>query len=98
MQERSLAQNQTRAHVFVSGIVQGVGYRMSTCEVANDLGLSGWVRNLPDGRVEAVFEGSRDVIEKMIDWCHRGNPPAVVKDVAVEYEVSEGIRGFNIRR
>lgn len=98
MQERSLQQNQTRAHVFVSGRVQGVGYRMSTYEVANDLGLNGWVRNLPDGRVEAVFEGSRDAVEQMIDWCHEGNPPAVVKDVAVKYEASEGIRGFDIKR
>lgn len=91
-------QKQIRARVIVSGKVQGVGYRMSTEEVANDLELNGWVRNLPDGRVEAVFEGSTDVVEKAIAWCRQGNPPAVVKDVAVEYEAPEGMRGFEIRR
>ena len=90
--------NHIRAHVFISGKVQGVGYRMSTWQVANDLKLSGWVRNLPDGRVEAVFEGSRDIVEEMIAWCHKGNPPAVVTDVIVEYETPEGIQGFDIRR
>ena len=91
-------QNQIRAHVFISGKVQGVGYRMSTWQVANDLRLSGWVRNLPDGRVEAVFEGSKDIVEEMLVWCHKGNPPAVVRDAIVEYETLEGIQGFDIRR
>lgn len=98
MQDSSPLPEQIRAHVFVSGRVQGVGYRMSTWEAATDLGLSGWVRNLPEGRVEAVFEGTRNVVEKMIHWCHQGNPAAVVKDVAVEYEQPEGIRGFDVRR
>lgn len=90
--------NHIRAHVFISGKVQGVGYRMSTWQVANDLRLSGWVRNLPDGRVEAVFEGSREIVEEMLVWCHKGNPPAVVRDTIVEYETPEGIQGFDIRR
>ena len=89
--------NQICAHVFVSGKVQGVGYRMSTWEEANRLGVGGWVRNLSDG-LEAVFEGSRDVVEKMILWCRRSHPPAQVKDVAVEYEVPQGRRKFEIRR
>ena len=93
----SPAQKQIRAHVFVSGKVQGVGYRMSTEEVANELELSGWVRNFPDGRVEAVFEGTKEVVEEMIAWCRQGNPPAVVENVAVEYEALEGMRGFEIR-
>lgn len=96
--QSSPSQKQIRAHVFVSGRVQGVGYRMSTEEVANDLELSGWVRNLPDGRVEAVFEGTKEVVEKMIAWCRQENPPAVVQDVAVEYEAPEGMQGFEIRR
>jgi acylphosphatase len=96
--QSSPLQNQVRAHVFVSGRVQGVGYRMSTWEVANDLGLSGWVRNLPDTRVEAVFEGQQNIVKEMITWCQKGNPPALVQDVAVEYETPEGIRGFDIRR
>lgn len=91
-------QKQIRARVFVAGRVQGVGYRISTWEVANDLKLNGWVRNLPNGRVEAVFEGSTDVVEKAIAWCRQGKPPAVVKDVAVEYEAPEGMQGFEIRR
>lgn len=88
----------TRAHVFVSGTVQGVGYRFSTVDQANQLGISGWVRNLPDDRVEAVFEGTPAAVEEMIHWCHKGPPAAVVKNVAVEYKESEGIRGFQIKR
>ncbi len=91
-------QGKIRAHVFVSGMVQGVGYRFSTLDTANHLGISGWVRNLPDGRVEAVFEGKRDVVEQMIRWCHGGPPAAVVKDVAVEYEAPEGLQEFQTRR
>lgn len=71
---------------------------MSTWEVATDLGLNGWVRNLPDNRVEAVFEGTKDVVEQMIRWCKQGPSSAVVKDVAVEYETPEGIEGFDIRQ
>lgn len=97
MQSSSL-HNPICAHVFVSGRVQGVGYRMSTYEVAKDLGVSGWVRNLPDGRVEAIFEGTRDVVEDMIAWCRRSNPPVLVKDVVVEYEAPQSRRGFEIRR
>ena len=95
---QSSLHNPICAHVFVSGKVQGVGYRMSTWEEANRLGVSGWVRNVSDGRVEAVFEGSRDVVEKMILWCRQSNPPAQVKDVAVEYEAPQGRRKFEIRR
>ena len=87
-----------RAHVFISGRVQGVGYRFSTLDRASELGISGWVRNLPDRRVEAVFEGSQAAVEEMIRWCNRGPRGAVVKDVAVDYEVPEGLQGFEIRR
>lgn len=65
---------------------------------AEGLGVKGWVRNLPDGRVEAVFEGSREVVEEMIRWCYKGPRAAVVKDVAVEYEELEGLLGFKIER
>lgn len=91
-------QDRFRAHVFVCGRVQGVGYRMSTAEMAADMGLYGWVRNLPDGRVEAIFEGTRELVEAAIAWCRQGNPPAIVKDVAVEYETPEGLQRFEIRR
>ena len=87
----------TRAHVFVSGIVQGVGYRFTTAKQAKQLGVSGWVRNLPDDRVEGVFEGTKAAVEEMIRWCHKGLLGAVVKDVIVEYE-PKGIREFEIKR
>ena len=68
MQE-PLPMQETRAHVFVSGIVQGVGYRFTTVEQAKQLGVTGWVRNLPDERVEGVFEGTKAAVEEMIRWC-----------------------------
>jgi acylphosphatase len=98
MSNPSPLNEQIRAHVFISGRVQGVGYRFSTLDRANELGISGWVRNLPDRRVEAVFEGSQTAVEEMIQWCDRGPRGAVVKDVAVGYEVPEGLRGFEIKR
>ena len=90
-------QETTRAHVFVSGIVQ-VGYRFTTAKQAKQLGVSGWVRNLPDERVEGVFEGTKAAVEQMIRWCHKGPLGAVVKDVMVEYEEPKGIREFEIKR
>ena len=90
--------NSIRAHVIVSGTVQGVGYRFSTLDEAKSRGITGWVRNLPDGRVEAVFEGSEEVVKEMIRWCHQGPPTSVVKDVIVEYQKSEGLQQFDIRR
>jgi acylphosphatase len=88
----------TRAHVFVSGRVQGVFYRATTREQARDRGVDGWVRNLDDGRVEAVFEGSADAVEAMVEWCHEGSSRARVDDVDVEYSVPEGVEGFEVRR
>ncbi|HIK39383.1 acylphosphatase [Thermoleptolyngbya sp. M55_K2018_002] len=90
--------NWVRAHVWISGKVQGVGYRFSTCDTATLLKINGWVRNLADGRVEAVFEGPGDRVQEMIRWCHQGPPTAVVKDVAVQYESPEYLRGFELRR
>ena len=95
-----------RVRVFVSGLVQGVGYRYSTMNQAKYFGLGGWVRNLPDGRVEAVFEGSKKAVEGMIDWCSRGPTSATVSELVWEYEDPEGdslrdryaSRTFEIRR
>lgn len=75
-----------RAHLFISGIVQGVGYRYHCRRQAQTLGLAGWVRNLDDGRVEAVLQGSREQVESMIRWCYRGPSEARVSDIAVTYE------------
>lgn len=86
-----------RVHVWVSGIVQGVFYRASTAEVARSAGLNGWVRNLPDGRVEAVLEGPRDAVEHVLEWMRSGPPRAVVEDVDAVEEPVEGLNGFAIR-
>ena len=89
--------DRTRAHVFVSGTVQGVYYRATTRDTARDAGVDGWVKNLPDGRVEAVFEGPEDAVESMVEWCHEGSPAAEVEDVEVEYEEPQNEAGFEIR-
>ena len=90
--------DRVRAHVFVSGTVQGVFYRATTREQATERGLDGWVENLADGRVEAVFEGPAPAVESMIEWCHEGSPQARVEDVSIDYEDPEGLDGFEIRR
>jgi acylphosphatase len=90
--------NQIRAHAFISGRVQGVGYRFSTQDAATEFGIKGWVRNLPDGRVEAVFEGTEAQVKQMLDWCHQGPRGAIVKSVEVQSETVEGLNGFEIRR
>ncbi len=79
-----------RAHVFVEGRVQGVFFRVETQRTAEEYNLKGWVRNIPDGRVEAMFEGEEDDIEKMIVWCHDGPSYAVVKKVEVHREDFKG--------
>lgn len=88
----------TRAHVFVSGKVQGVFYRATTRERANGTGADGWVKNLDDGRVEAVFEGAEDAVAGMVEWCQEGSPRARVDDVDVRWEDPEGLPSFEIRR
>mgnify|MGYP006282745147 FL=1 len=90
--------DRVRAHVFVSGRVQGVFYRATTRDTARDVGVDGWVQNIDDGRVEAVFEGPETRVEEMVDWCHDGSPSARVEDVQVEYEDPQGQDGFHIRR
>lgn len=87
---------QIRAQVLVSGKVQGVNYRFWTLKKARQLGINGWVRNLPDGRVEAVFEGDRAAVHQMVNWCHTGPAAASVKKVGVEESELEGIEGFEI--
>ena len=74
-----------RAHVFISGRVQGVFYRASTKNMAEQLGLKGWVRNTSDGLVEAVFEGEETAVKYMISWCHKGPISAEVSDVTLDY-------------
>ena len=90
--------HKVRAHVFVSGKVQGVGYRYSTVEKASELGVSGWVRNLGNGSVEAVFEGTSEIVEEIIGWCYEGSSAAIVSKVDVEFEKPENLTGFEFRR
>ncbi|MBW2306897.1 MAG: acylphosphatase [Deltaproteobacteria bacterium] len=87
-----------RAHVVISGRVQGVFFRAETQAMAIQRGLSGWVRNLPDGRVEAVFEGEKDAVDRAIAWCRHGPRHARVDDTDVrwEEEISE-CQGFKVR-
>lgn len=75
-----------RVHIFVEGKVQGVFFRQNTLYKAKELGVFGFVRNLPDGRVEAVFEGDKDKVEKMIDWAKEGPKYARVENCEVLYE------------
>ncbi|WP_248904938.1 acylphosphatase [Halocatena marina] len=90
--------DRTRAHVFVSGNVQGVFYRATTREKAQEQGVDGWVKNLEDGRVEAVFEGPPDAVEAMIEWCHTGSPQADVERVETEFSDPKGAQEFQVRR
>jgi len=88
--------NVVRAHVIVKGRVQGVFFRAETADMACTLGLSGWVRNLHDGSVEAVFEGDKDAVDEAIEWCWKGPTLARVEDVQVNWEEPEREHGFRI--
>ena len=88
-----------RAHVVVHGRVQGVWYRGSMLEEAERLRLGGWVRNRPDGTVEAEIEGDRADVDAMIAWARHGPPGARVADVSVEWVPPTGTQGgFAVRR
>jgi acylphosphatase len=79
-----------RAHVWITGRVQGVFFRAYTRDAAQMIGVTGWVRNLPDGRVEAVFEGESGKVEKMIEWCGEGSPMSRIEKVEILEEVYTG--------
>lgn len=90
-------ENKIRAHAIVRGRVQGVFFRMETKRAADRFGVSGWVRNLKDGTVEAVFEGDRDKVEAALDWCRHGPPYAAVAEVNVTMHAYTGeFDGFRI--
>ena len=86
-----------RAHVWIAGRVQGVAFRAYAVDEAAARGVTGWVRNSPDGRVEAVCEGERTAVEAMITWCRKGPPAARVSSVEVTWEEPTGEVGFGIR-
>jgi acylphosphatase len=87
-----------RAHVFISGMVQGVFFRSETRDEAKKLGVKGWVGNLSDGRVEAVFEGEEKNVKGLIEFCRRGPPGARVTGVNLIWENYTGeFRNFEVR-
>lgn len=87
-----------RLHLLISGRVQGVAFRHYTVKTARSLGLAGWVRNLEDGRVEAVLEGDDAAVDAMLAWCRKGPPPAHVRQVDVQEEPFSGqFEDFRIR-
>ena len=86
-----------RVRVVVRGRVQGVFFRAETQTRANSLGVAGWVRNAPDGNVEAVFEGDPERVESMVEWCRRGPAGARVDEVGVTPEEPTGETGFGVR-
>lgn len=84
-------------HLVVVGRVQGVAFRAYAVDEATRLGLSGWVRNRPDGTVEARAEGSRQAVDAFVAWCRHGPPAARVQDVRVSAEAATGLdRGFRV--
>jgi acylphosphatase len=87
-----------RRHVIARGRVQGVFFRGATEEEARARGVDGWVRNLRDGSVEAVFEGPPEAVEALVAWCRTGPRGAHVDAMEVEDEPADGLRGFEIRR
>lgn len=85
-----------RRHVVVYGFVQGVGFRFGVERAAQSRGVAGWVRNRPDGAVEAVFEGEPEDVEALVEFCRRGPRGAEVERVEVEQESVEGLAGFRV--
>ncbi len=87
-----------RAHVIIHGLVQGVFFRASTRDEAIRIGVGGWVRNLPNGGVEALFEGEKKKVEEIVGWCHRGPSGARVSTVELSWEPYQGeFKRFDIR-
>ncbi len=87
-----------KATIIVSGVVQGVYYRHSTKVKADELGLTGYVRNLIDGSVEVVAEGEEENVERLIEWCKQGPRGARVDHIDVEWdEPSSGFEDYSVR-
>lgn len=88
-----------QVHLYVSGFVQGVGYRVFVRKKAQKLGLTGWVRNLPDRRVEAVVQGDEEIIKKLIKICEHGPFFSEVKNIMIDWEeVGEEFEKFIVIR
>lgn len=85
-------------HAWVSGLVQGVAFRYHTRVLARELGVRGWVKNLPDGRVEVWAEGARADVERLVAWLRHGPPSAQVSGVEVEHTRAQGLASFDVQR
>jgi acylphosphatase len=92
-----MSEDTVRRHVTVSGDVQGVFFRETTRRKATEAGVSGWITNRSDGRVEAVFEGPAEAVEELVEYCRTGPTAATVEDVGVQSEEPEGLSGFDVR-
>jgi acylphosphatase len=86
------------AHLVIKGKVQGVCYRASARETALGLSLTGWIKNTPQGHVEAFATGTPEALQQFIDWCHQGPPDAVVTDIVIEPMPDTSFPDFSIRR
>jgi acylphosphatase len=84
---------QVRAHVLIAGRVQGVSFRAYARDRARAAGVEGWIRNLSDGRVEAIFEGPRPAVQRLLSWCYSGPALAAVEKVEVQWEEPTGKEG-----
>ncbi len=94
-----MASDVVRAHLRIHGRVQGVFFRGSMCDEARRSRAQGWVRNCRDGTVEAMIEGSRPAVERLIAWAHQGPAGALVTDVEIEWQAPRGdLSDFDIRR
>jgi len=90
-------QNLVRAHVIISGRVQGVFFRVETKRAADRIGVYGWVKNLREGSVEAMLEGDQDRVDALLEWCKEGPPHAQVSDVKLDWQDYTGeFSGFDI--
>jgi len=88
-----------RLHILVSGDVQGIFFRSGAQDEARRLGLTGWVRNLPDGSVEVMAEGRREALQKLLEWCEHGPPGASVSEVKSQWlGHTGGFADFSIKR
>jgi acylphosphatase len=92
-----MAEDTVRRHVTVEGDVQGVYFRETARRRATEAGVSGWITNRDDGRVEAVFEGPAEAVDEMLDFCRQGPTAASVQDLDVQTEEPEGLSGFDVR-
>ena len=87
----------TAVEVHITGRVQGVGFRWSTAQQAQQVGVTGWVRNQPDGSVAAWFEGDEDPVDQMVDWCQQGPRWARVDQVIATHVSAKGYGSFEVR-